>query len=71
VPEYSPLARPFVLDMPRLVGWQQVWMVLSALVLIALITSSPALEQVAGASVRAIRGIGRPRRTDGREGRPR
>jgi len=71
VPEYSPLVRPLVLDMPRLVGWQQVWIALSALALIALIASSPALEQVAGASVRAIRGMARARGTDGREGRPR
>ena len=59
VPEYSPLVRPFVLDMPPLTGWQQSWLVLSALVLITLITSSPALEHVAGATVRAIRGIAR------------
>ena len=57
--------------MPRLVGWQQVWIVLSALVLIALVTSSPALEQMAGAGVRAIRGIARAQGTDGREEGPR
>jgi hypothetical protein len=71
VPEYSPLVRPFVLDMHGSSGWQQVWIVLSALVLIALITSSPALEHIAGATVRAIRGTAPARGTDGRDGRSR
>jgi len=69
VPEYSPLVRPFVLDMPRLVGWQQAWIALSALALIALITSSPALEHMAAATARAIRAMAGARGTDNPEGR--
>ena len=55
VPEYSPLVRPLVLDMPALVGWQQIWLVFAGVVLVVLVTSSPSLEVMTGAAIRAIR----------------
>jgi hypothetical protein len=55
VPEYSPLVRPFVLDMPALVTWQQTWLVFAAVVLAVLVTSGPSLEIMTRASIQAIR----------------
>ena len=65
VPEYSPLLRPFVLDMPALVTWQKMWLVFAAMVLTVLVTSGPSLELMTAACGRAIRA--RVTRASGRD----
>ena len=65
VPEYSPLLRPFVLDMPALVTWQKMWLVFAAVVLTVLVTSGPSLELTTAACGRAIRA--RVTRASGRD----
>ena len=45
VPDFSPLLRPLVLTPGPLVGWQQIWMLFSALVAAVLMTSRSAVAE--------------------------
>lgn len=55
VPEYSPVLRPLVIRPESLAGWQQVWMVLAAVVAGVLTTSGPALSSAADRLASAMR----------------